>query len=126
MRRLRRLPCHPRRGIDCALENKLYKKGRCARCSLHRQATELLTGPSRAGLARLSGLLEVICVTRTPRSALNWLCQGAACAVFTEIASGRLQIPHEALDTYPHPRAANYLAVVNGLMVTGPVASISP
>jgi hypothetical protein len=46
--------------------------------------------------------------------------------MFTEIASRRLQITHEALDTYAHPRAANYLAAVNGLMATGPVAIVFP
>ncbi|MGH3920323.1 MAG: hypothetical protein ACRDSG_15005, partial [Pseudonocardiaceae bacterium] len=59
--------------------------------------------------AELSGVLEAICAAGTPRTALNWLRQGAACAVLAEVASGQLQITHEALDAHPHPRAADYL-----------------
>jgi hypothetical protein len=57
----------------------------------------------------LSGVLEAICAVRTPRTALNWLRQGAASTVLAEVASGQLRITHEALDTHPHPRAADYL-----------------
>jgi hypothetical protein len=95
--------------IDCALEDKLYEKGRCARCSLRRRATELLSGPAGQVPVELSGVLEAICAARTPRTALNWLRQGAASAVLAEVASGQLQITHEAFDAHPHPRAADYL-----------------
>ncbi|HET9247345.1 MAG TPA: hypothetical protein VFO15_16190 [Xanthobacteraceae bacterium] len=95
--------------IDCALEDKLYEKGRCARCSLRRRATELLSGEAGRVPAQLSGVLKAICAARTPRAALNWLRQGAARAVLAEVASGQLPITHEALDAHPHPRAADYL-----------------
>ncbi len=95
--------------IDCGLEDKLYEKGRCARCSLRRRATELLSGPAGQVPAELSVVLEAICAARTPRTALNWLRQGAASAVLAEVASGQLRITHEALDAHPHPRAADYL-----------------
>jgi hypothetical protein len=95
--------------INCAVEDKLYEKSRCARCSLRRRATELLSDPAGQVPIELSGVLEAICAARTPRTALNWLRRGAACAVLAEVASGQLLITHEALDTHPHPRAADYL-----------------
>ncbi|NDL57850.1 hypothetical protein [Phytoactinopolyspora mesophila] len=95
--------------IDCGLEDKLYEKDRCARCSLRRRATELLSGASGQVPAELNGVLEAICAARTPRAALNWLRQGAAAAVLTELVSGQLQLTHEALDAHPHPKAADYL-----------------
>jgi hypothetical protein len=37
---------------DCGIEDQLYERGRCARCSLHRRATQAFTGPG--GEIRLS------------------------------------------------------------------------
>jgi hypothetical protein len=54
-------------------------------------------------------VLEAICAARTPRTALNWLRQGAAAAVLTEVASGQLPLTHHAFDAHPHRRAADYL-----------------
>ena len=95
--------------IDCAVEDKLYEKGRCARCSLRRRAAELLSGPAGQVPAELSGALEAICAARTPRTALNWLRNGAAAAILTDLAAGRLTATHDALDHHQRPRAADYL-----------------
>lgn len=54
-------------------------------------------------------MLESICAARTPRSALNWLRQGAAAQLLADIASGQLPATHQALDDHPHHRAADYL-----------------
>jgi len=94
---------------DCGLEDKLYEKGRCERCSLRRRATQLLSGPTGQVPTDLTTVLEAICAARTPRSALNWLRKGAAATVLTEVASGQLPLTHEAFDAHPHPRAADYL-----------------
>ncbi len=94
---------------DCGLEDKLFEKGRCAGCSLRRRATDLLSAGSGHVPTQLSGVLEAICATRTPRTALNWLREGAAAAVLAEVASGRLEPTHRALDAHPNPRAADYL-----------------
>ncbi len=94
---------------DCGLEDKLYEHGRCERCSLRRRATELLSGGSGQVPVELTGVLEAICAARTPRTALNWLRQGAAAGLLAEVASGRLPATHQALDSHPHPRAADYL-----------------
>ena len=94
---------------DCGLEDKLYEKGRCARCSLFRRATELLsagTGQVRAGL---TGMLDAITATKAPRSALNWLRKGAGAGLLADITAGRLAASHQALDAHPNPRAADYL-----------------
>lgn len=94
---------------DCGLEDKLYERGRCARCSLARRAAELLSGSTGTVPTELTTVFEAICAARTPRSALNWLRKGAAATVLAEVASGQLPLTHEALDAHPHPRAADYL-----------------
>ena len=94
---------------DCGTEDKLYEKGRCDRCSLRRRAAGLLSAGTGQAPAGLTSVLEAICSARTPRSALNWLRQGAAAAILADLASGKLPATHEALDAHPHPRAAGYL-----------------
>ena len=94
---------------DCGTEDKLYEKGRCARCSLRRRARELLSAGTGTIAAELSGVLDAITAARQPRSALNWLRKGAGAGLLADVAAGRLAISHQALDDCPHRRAADYL-----------------
>jgi hypothetical protein len=94
---------------DCGTEDKLYEKGRCARCSLRRRATELLSAGAGTVPPALSGVLDAVTAARQPRSALNWLRSGAGARLLADVAAGRLAITHQDLDTHPHRRAADYL-----------------
>jgi hypothetical protein len=44
-----------------------------------------------------------------PRSALNWLRGSAGATVLAQVTTGQLPLSHDALDTHPHRRAADYL-----------------
>jgi len=94
---------------DCGTEDKLYEKGRCARCSLRPRATGL--PPAGAGTVppALNGVLDAVTAARQPRSALNWLRGGAGASLLADVAAGRLAIAHQGLDAHPHRRAAGYL-----------------
>ena len=94
---------------ECGTEDKLYEKGRCARCSLRRRARELLSAGTGIIPAQLSGVFDAVTAARQPRSALNWLRKGAGAGLLADVAAGRLAISHEALDDCPHRRAADYL-----------------
>jgi hypothetical protein len=94
---------------DCGLQDKLYEKDRCARCSLRRRAAELLSNGTGHIPTELTAVFEAIRAARTPRTALNWLRKGAAATVLADVASGQLPLTHEAFDAHPHPRAADYL-----------------
>ena len=95
---------------DCGIEDKLYEKGRCSRCSLRRRAGELLSaGTGHIPPPELAGVFEAITTARQPRSALNWLRNGAGASLLADVAAGHLAATHEALDTHPHQRAADYL-----------------
>jgi hypothetical protein len=96
----------------CGTEDKLYEKGLCARCSLRRRATVLLSGGNEEVPAAMSDVLEAICAARNPRSALNWLRKGAGAAILADIGAGRAAATHEALDEHPRPRAAGFLRQV--------------
>jgi len=92
----------------CGTEDKLYEKGLCARCSLRRRATVLLSGGSGDVPAAMTAVLEAICAARNPRSALNWLRKGASAAILADVAAGRAAATHQALDEHPRPRAAGF------------------
>jgi len=94
---------------DCGTEDKLYEKGRCARCSLRRRARELLSAGTGTIAVELSGVLDAVTAARQPRSALNWLRKGAGAVLLADVAAGRLAISHQALDDCPRRRAADYL-----------------
>lgn len=96
----------------CGTEDKLYEKRLCARCSLRRRATVLLSGGSGDVPATMTSVLEAICAARNPRSALNWLRKGAGAAILSDVAAGRAAATHEALDKHPRPRAAGFLRQV--------------
>lgn len=95
--------------VDCGLEDKMYERGRCARCSLRRRTSELLGAGTDAIPSDLISVFEAITAAQTPRSALNWLRKGAGAAALAEVAAGRLAATHQALDAHPHRRAADYL-----------------
>ena len=93
----------------CSVEDKLFEKGRCPRCSLRGRASDLLARPGAEPIAGLTGLIEAITAARNPYSALNWLRTGAAAVILAEVATGRTALTHQALDLHPSQRAADYL-----------------
>lgn len=104
---------------DCGIEDRLFERGRCARCSLRRRTAELLAGGEPTVPAALTPICDAIAAARQPYSALNWLRTGAAAALLGEVATGRLAATHDALDAHPRPRAADYLRrmlVAHGLL----------
>jgi hypothetical protein len=104
------VPCLIRSPRDSDLRAlTLGHPGRCARCSLRRRAATLLPAGAGQVAAELSSVFEAICAARHPRSALNWLRNGAGAAVLADVAAGRLAATHDALDHHHRGRAADYL-----------------
>jgi hypothetical protein len=94
---------------DCGIEDKLYERGRCDRCSLRRRAAALLAGHDGHIPAVLLPVFEAICAARTPKSALNWLRRSHGAALLADLAAGKLPATHQALDADPRWRAAGFL-----------------
>ena len=93
----------------CGVEDKMFEKGRCARCSLRSRASGLLAGAAAEAAAGLTVVIEAIAAARNPYSALNWLRTGGAAVILAEVAAGRTALTHQALDLHPNRRAADYL-----------------
>ena len=94
---------------DCGVEDKLFERGRCERCSLRRRAAALFAGPAGDIPAALLPVFEAICAARTPKSALNWLRRDGGAAILAQVAAGTLPATHQALDAHPRRRAADHL-----------------
>jgi hypothetical protein len=94
---------------DCGTEDKLYERGRCTRCALRRRTGQLLATGGQEISAALAPVYEAITTTATPRTALNWLRNGAGAKLLAALAAGDLALSHEALDAHPQRQAADYL-----------------
>jgi hypothetical protein len=93
----------------CGVEDKLYQRGFCPRCSLRRRADALLAGPDGIVPAPLSTVRNAIVAAASGRGALNWLRKGAGAPVLAAIARGDLELSHLALDGWPARRPADYV-----------------
>jgi len=94
---------------DCGVEDRMFERGRCARCALARRTHELLTDEHGDVPAALAPIATAVVAAPQPYSALNWLRDSAGAALLADIAAGRLAATHEAFDAHPRPRAADYL-----------------
>ena len=65
----------------CGIEDKLYERGRCAPCALRRRTRDLLRGGNEQIPPELAPVYEAITTTDAPRTALNWLRNGAGAAI---------------------------------------------
>ena len=93
----------------CKTEDRMFERGRCARCALARRTHDLLAGDTGDIPAVLADIAAAIAATPQPYSALNWLRTGAGATLLADIAAGRLAATHEALDAHARPSAADYL-----------------
>ena len=93
----------------CGVEDKLYTRGYCARCTLVRRTDELFADRSGTVPGELAAVRDAIVTTSTPRTALNWLRKGTGAAILAALARGDIALTHEALDAHPNRRPVDYL-----------------
>lgn len=89
----------------CRIDVRPYRDGQCVRCALASRAAQLIgdtAGPLRS-------VYEAIVAAPQPYSAHNWLRSSAAASVLSEVATGQMTLSHQALDTHPRRRGADYL-----------------
>lgn len=65
---------------DCGIEDLLYERGRCPRCTLHRRLTDLFVARGASA------------------SAIDWLLKSPAVPTLARIASGELRLTHDTID----------------------------
>ena len=75
-------------------------------------AVELLPTTTAAPNKPSAWVYQAITATDAPRTALNWLRNSAGAALLTQMASGAVDLTHQALDEHPRPGVAGYLRAV--------------
>jgi integrase len=81
----------------------------CGPCSVTWTAARLLDDGTGAIAAPLKPLAEALAAAPSPAAVLEWLDQPHIRDLLMALAAGKLALTHEALDTWPRPRAVSYL-----------------
>jgi hypothetical protein len=102
----------------CGIEDRRYAGGRCARCVLAERLDALLLEPAGDVAAPMLAVRELLGAVERPRSMLRWLQTSPGAALLGEMAAGRLDLSHQALDALP---AARWVAHVRAILVTAGV-----
>lgn len=98
----------------CGAEGELYSGGRCWACALEDQVRHTLAGPDGSIPTKLVPLAEALITMRRPNSGMVWIRQKHVSTLLQSIASGRIDLTHEALDALPYSRAPEY---IRGLLI---------
>lgn len=109
--------CYQAPVIDCsicgqqALGRRTTNHGRprCFACQAAQQVDAVLTGPDGTIRPELTGVRDALTELRQPRSLLNNWRGLASLRLLTDIAQGRLDLSHDALDAQPQVFSVNYL-----------------
>ncbi len=81
----------------------------CGPCSVTWTAARLLDDGTGAIAAPLKPLAKALAAAPSPAAVLEWLDQPHIRDLLMALAAGQLALTHEALDTWPRPRAVPYL-----------------
>jgi hypothetical protein len=91
------------------VEDKLFTRGYCAKCTLAHRTDELLGDRNGQVPIELAAIRDAIVANDNPHTAINWLRKGAGAPILAAIAHGDIALTHEALDAHPSRRTADYL-----------------
>lgn len=109
--------CYQAPVIDCSICGKQalgrrttnHGQPRCFACQAAQQIDAALTGPDGRIRSELLPVREALTELERPRSLLNNWHGLASLRLLTEIAQGRIELSHEALDALPQVFYVNYL-----------------
>jgi hypothetical protein len=83
---------------DCGIEDLLYERGRCPRCTLHQRLTELLGDEAARASNGLGPLFDALAEADVPRATIDWLLKSPAVPTLASIAAGELRLTHDTID----------------------------
>lgn len=84
---------------DCGIEDLLYERGRCPRCTLRGRLTELLGDESARAHSGLAPLFDALAAADDPRAAIDWLLKSRTIPTLARIAAGEVRLTHETIDS---------------------------
>lgn len=83
--------------------------GQCARCLINRRLDELMGACADSLPAGLQALRHNIATAEHPITAMRWLTKPSIAPVLSDLAAGRLQLTHQALDELPDSQPLAHL-----------------
>lgn len=101
--------------LGCGTEVGMARGGRrglrrlCGRCAVAWTAARLLDDGTGVIATPLKPLADALASSASPAAALDWLRAPHIRDLLTGLAAGTLPLTHEALDSWPRPRAVPYL-----------------
>lgn len=98
----------------CGAEDELHSGGRCWACALEDQVRHTLAGPDGSIPTKLVPLAEALISMGRPNSGMVWIRKKHVSALLRSIASGGIDLTHEALDVLPYSGTSEY---IRGLLV---------
>jgi hypothetical protein len=92
----------------CATEGEIFRKGRCARCAIRDDLTTLMVHDT-ADPAAMSTIVEILCGVDRPESIYTWKRSPKVHDLLTDLASGRIPLTHDGLDSLGRGRHISHL-----------------
>ena len=93
----------------CGAEEELHSGGRCWACALEDQVRHAFAGPDGSIPTKFVPLAEALITMRRPNSGMIWIRQKHVSALLQSLASGEIDLTHEALDSLPSSRTPEYI-----------------
>ncbi|MEU0942367.1 XRE family transcriptional regulator [Streptomyces canus] len=118
--------CGPCSGVDigfscrhCGFPGDIYADGYCARCVVHDQISDLLSGDGGEVPTQLTPLADALISAQFPQSVLKWIRSSASAQLLAELAAVHSEITHDLLDGLPqsvHTRSVRETLVATGVL----------
>lgn len=109
----------------CGVEDALYDKGLCPRCSLVGRLTALLGEPHQRARLGLEPLFVALSHAPSAKAVLDWLVKSKrATGILARMGRGELACSHEALDSLPDSMVVRHLEHL--LVATGALPDRDP
>lgn len=93
---------------ECGREGSPYGRV-CGRCALHQRASALLADPAGGIHPRLQPLFEALMAGPRPQTTLYWFSRSSGPGILRAMATGEIEISHQALAAMPSSRTVTYL-----------------
>lgn len=101
----------------CGFPGNLYADGECARCIAGDRVRDLLSRDDGTIAPQLQPLADGLASAQYPGSVLSWLRSSSGPGILASLATGQIEITHEALDALPQDKTTDYIREI--LVTTG-------
>lgn len=95
--------------VRCGIEDELYSQSRCWRCTLSDLVDQALSGTDGAIQPELLPIADALKGMSRANSGVTWIRQPHVHNLLRQLASGHIELSHEALDQLPRSKTLTYI-----------------